>query len=98
MGVEKTVERWNVKISEITSLTRFASDIADGWIRGSGTDNGLVIFTYTQRAQFAGYWVEDTTLLARGLVVHLTGRGAETYRRWQSDWNQVPADVLAGML
>lgn len=97
-GIEEEIKERSLKLSEITSLNRFANDIADGWIRVSGIDNGLVIFTYTQRTQFAGHWVEDTTLLARGLVVHLTGKGAETYRRWQSDWNQVPVDVLAGML
>lgn len=63
----------NVRLDTLTNIGRFASDMAEGYIRSSADedDDRYVMLCYTPKTQFSGNWIEDTTILARGLAVRL---------------------------
>lgn len=88
-----------LKLNELTDLRRFASDLHDGWIGASQNDDDrhLIVFCYTTRTQFAGHWIADTTLLARGLVVRLTDAGVSIYEKLHMSWNDAFIDDIALM-
>lgn len=87
-----------LELNELTDLRRFASDLHDGWIGASQNDDKhLIVFCYTKRTQFAGHWIADTTLLARGLVVRLTDAGVRIYEKLHIQWNDASIDDIALM-
>lgn len=88
-----------LELNELTDLRRFASDLHDGWIGASQNDDDrhLIVFCYTARTQFAGHWIADTTLLARGLVVRLTDAGVSIYEKLHMSWNDASIDDIALM-
>lgn len=88
-----------LELNELTDLRRFASDLHDGWIGASQNDDDkhLIVFCYTKRTQFAGHWIADTTLLARGLVVRLTDAGVRIYEKLHMQWNDASIDDIALM-
>lgn len=68
----------DVRLNDLTRLGAFAQDLVDGWITMSRNTKhkDTVVMTYSRSTQFKGHWVEDTTLLARGLVLQFRD-GAE---------------------
>lgn len=68
----------DVRLNDLTRLGAFAHDLVDGWIALSRNTKhtDTVVMTYSRSTQFRGHWVEDTTLLARGLVLRFRD-GAE---------------------
>lgn len=78
-----------IKLNELTDIERFAKDIKDNWIilSQNDADNHYIIACYSKSTQFAGHWVQDTTLLARGLVLKLTDDGMNVYNRIHTNIN-----------
>lgn len=68
-------------LEQLTDVKRFAKDLKEGWIFTSRYEANphYIVACYSKRTQFAGHWVQDTTLLARGLVLKLTDAGMDAY-------------------
>lgn len=60
-----------VMLRDVSRLDAFARDVVDGWIMliRSNAHGDVMVASYTMMTQFDGHWVEDTTLLSRGLVL-----------------------------
>lgn len=89
-----------IKLSELTDIGRFAKDIKDKWITLSQNDddNHYIIACYSKSTQFAGHWVQDTTLLARGLVLKLTDDGMNAYNGINTSIDDADINVIIDIL
>lgn len=59
-----------LRFQSIANPQSMCRDILSGYIRiGYRNDNHHVILCYTSKTQITGHWVNDTTLIARGLVL-----------------------------
>lgn len=90
----------NVMLKELTDIRRFATDLHDGWIISSQyNDNPHYIITcYSSKTQYAGHWVNDTTLLARGLILKLTDTGTRLYKNTANHYKTASIDDITSML
>lgn len=89
-----------LNLNELTDITRFATDVKNGWINFSqkDNDNHYIIACYSTATQFAGHWVQDTTLLARGLVMKLTDDGMNMYNKIHLNQYDASIDDISEML
>lgn len=87
-------------INDLTDLQRFSKDMKDGWIITSKNDDDphYIITCYSTATQFAGHWIQDTTLLTRGLVLRLTDTGTSEYARIAKNYGNASIDDIAGMI
>lgn len=76
-----------VLLRNLTDIQAFANDIVNGYIRLAFSDEhpDMSIACYTSKTQFAGHWVEKTTMLARGLVLKSSVEGVSLLRESVSD-------------
>lgn len=77
-----------VMLKDLTNIGRFSKDIAEGFIGSSASrgDGRYVMLCYTTITQVKGHWVEDTTLLARGLAIRLApGKDANGLKSRDAD-------------
>ena len=60
-------------LHDIVDLAQLESALADGHVSARRTAEGLTIYNYTARAQYAGAW-SQATLACRGLIVDRRGQ------------------------
>lgn len=74
-----------VKLEEVVNLEALAGDVLAGYVtaRKHPQDRNLVIYNYTDKAQFDNYWTNET-MHCRGLIVHA---GEIIARGWKKFFN-----------
>ena len=87
-----------ILLSDITNLRDFAKEIQEKWILVSKNpkDHSMIILTYSNKAQIMCHWQENTTMIARGLVLHLSPKGINMYDQIAESWEEAGiADIEA---
>lgn len=85
-------------LSDITNLHDFAKEIQEKWILVSRNprDQSMIILTYSNKTQIMCHWQENTTMIARGLVLRLSPKGIAMYDRIAENWEETEiADIEA---
>lgn len=85
-------------LSDITNLHDFAKEIQGKWILVSRNprDHSMIILTYSNKTQIMCHWQENTTMIARGLVLHLSPKGIAMYDQIAESWEETEiADIKA---
>lgn len=90
----------NLMLKDLTDIKRFATDLHEGWIITSQYNDNphYIVACYSSKTQYAGHWVNDTTLLARGLVLKLTDAGTHLYKNTANNYRTTSIDDIVNML
>lgn len=87
-----------VFLSEISNIHEFAKEIKGKWILVSRNpkDQSMIILTYSNKTQIMCHWQENTTMIARGLVLRLSPKGIAMYDQIAESWEEAGiADIEA---
>ena len=87
-------------LNELTDIKRFATDLHEGWIITSQYNDNphYIVACYSSKTQYAGHWVNDTTLLSRGLVLKLTDAGTRLYKNTANNYRTTNITNIVNML
>ena len=87
-------------LSDITNLHDFAKEIQEKWILVSRNpkDQSMIILTYSNKTQIMCHWQENTTMIARGLVLRLSPKGIAMYDQIAENWEEAEITDIEAIL